>query len=256
MVNYTTEQIFDKIKESLEKKNPLSIIREGDGEARVLNGFKDVPALEFILKKLLGEVPSVHEIKEIRANLIEAYENASIIGIPVGKKLDKKDFFWHNSIKILFENADPQKLTLKEYVDMDFCYDFLLNGSYHKLFEGLETINYVSCRNLDEAFKRRYGIKNICSFHIAPERKFEPDYVGYKHYPVQFNEIRRWMRAAPLNGNLFIYGAGVAGKIYGQWAAEYGAVAVDIGSVFDAFAGRVTRGEKRGANSFDTTYKL
>ncbi len=256
MINYTTNEIAFKVQRALENKEPLSIIRYGDGEARTLNGFRNVEAVEMILKKLLGAVPSISEIKEIRNYLIESYTGANIIGVPAGKKLDKSDPFWHGSIKILFENVDSEVLVGKEYVNMDFCYDWLTNGFYDALLKSVNVINYVSCRDLDRALFLRYGFKNITSYKIAPEMKFEPLYKGNTHYPAQFHAVRRWMKAAPLEGNLFLYGAGVVGKIYGKWAADYGAVAIDIGSIFDAWAGRVTRGANRGPNSYDETYKL
>lgn len=257
MINYSTDTIIALIQNRLRQGLSLSIVRLGDGEARTLNGFKDMPALEMILKKLLGEVPSIHEIKQIQQNLIEAYTDADIIGIPAGSKLDKKDPYWHNAFGILHDNVGPEVLIEKEFVNMDFCYDMLTSGAYDKILQGVDTLNYVSCRNLDEAFKKRFDIFRVNSIQIPPEMKFAHQYHGPKHFPDQFNQVRLWMKATPLKGNLFLYGAGVAGKVYGTWAAKkYGAVALDIGSVFDAWAGLITRGPGRGVNKIDSTYKL
>lgn len=256
MISYDSNELLSLIQHHLHIGKPLSCIRLGDGEARTLNGFNDVPALEMILKKLLGEVPSIYEIKQIQQNLIEAYTHADIIGIPTGYKLNKADPYWSNAFGYLNDAVGQEVLTTKKLVNMDFCYDWLTSDNYIHLLADIDTLNYVSCRPLDEAFKRRYGIRVVNSMQIPPEMKFAHQYKGPKHFPDQFNQVRLWMKATPLKGNLFLYGAGVAGKVYGTWAANYGAIAVDIGSVFDSFAGLSTRGPNRGVNKTDLTFKL
>ena len=58
-----------------------------------------------------------------------------------------------------------------------------------------------------------------------------------------------WWNAVPCR-------AGVIGKIYTNWMRDRGGVAIDIGAAVDLWAGRATRGEKRGLNAIDETYKL
>ena len=257
MIHFNSNRLFNKVEHHLATGKPLSICRIGDGEARTLWGFRDVEALEFIMKRLLGEVPSIYEIKQIQAQLVEAYATADYIGLHTSEShLINLDFHWNNCMPMLVEHLGA-KIFQRELVDMNFCYEWLTNGYYDKLFKQIKVLTYVSCRDLDAAIRARYpNIVRLERFIIPPEMKFAKDYKGHKFYPGIFNRVRLWMKAAPLQGNLFLFGAGVAGKVFGAWAKEYGAISVDIGSVFDSWAGAKTRGEGRGAGITDETYKL
>lgn len=257
MINFTPEEMLPEVQRRLKEKIPSAIIRCGDGEAMTLNGFNDQAALSRILRKLLGKMPQVDEIEQIRQNLIYAYQHADIIGIPVNKRLDQPNSYWYKTLKILVEHAGPTVVTNTLLTSIDFHLIWQDKNYFETLLSGIDTLNYVSCRALDEAFQRRYpNIKRICSFQIAPEMSFTPGYVGDPHYPVQFDQVRRWMKAAPIEGNLCLVGAGVVGKIYNCWFKDYGGISIDIGSIFDAFDGRVTRGPDRGPDKFDDTFKL
>lgn len=256
MINFTSDEMFPEVQRRLKEKIPTAVIRMGDGEAMTLNGFNDQDALRRILRKLLGTLPSVEEIEQIQKNLIYAYQNADIIGIPVNKRLDQPDSYWYKALKILVEHAGPTVVTNTLLTSIDFHLIWQDRGYFEQLLTGIDTLNYVSCRPLDDAFKRRFGIKHVCSFQIAPEMSFTPEYSGDPHYPVQFDQVRRWMKAAPIDGNLCLVGAGVVGKIYNCWFKDYGGISLDVGSCFDAWAGRLTRGPGRGAGKFDDTFKL
>ncbi len=256
MITIPQENMLHVIQHYLSEKKPASITRFGDGEAMVLNGFNDMHALKLVMKRQFGYVPPIDEIEAIRNNLIQAYTDADIIGVPVNKRLDDKKSYWYRAFNILTENVGIEVLQGKDLTSIDFHSHFLDEGYWHKLLDGRDTLCYISCRDLDEAFKRRYGIKNVWSYIIAPEMKFDLTYSGKKHYPDQFNEIRRWVTKIPVEGNLCLVGAGVAGKIYNSWFKERGGISVDAGSCFDDWAGKVTRGPNRGAESFDDTHKL
>jgi hypothetical protein len=64
------------------------------------------------------------------------------------------------------------------------------------------------------------------------------------------------MQKIDCNNSLCLVGAGVVGKIYNIWFKRRGGVSLDIGSIFDLWAGRKTRGKDRGIDVIDNTYKL
>lgn len=251
----STEDILKKIQISLAEKKPLSIARYGDGEAIVLNGFKDLDAFKAVMKRQLGFIPPIDHAEEIIDNLIKAYRDCDVIGLPVTNKapLNDKDY-WSRAVEILKYYVDIEK---KDLISIDTHSFFLDKDYYSQLLTGLDTLNYISCRDLDEQFKSKYGIKTVNKFIIAPESKFTSGYVGEKHYPNQFNQIQKWMdRAINCEGALCLTGAGVIGKIYNNWFRDRGGVAMDIGSVFDSWAGFATRGPNRGLNAIDLQHKL
>ena len=256
-VNLTMDKVFERLINCLNEKDPLSIVRYGDGEAMVLNGFNDPGSLHFILRKLLGHIPAHNEITSIRQNLIQAYREADIIGIPViNRHMNDPNSYWHRSGSILNTAVGAEYLAKKEITNIDVHSHFLDKGYYDQLLTGIDTLCYISCRQLDEAFKRRYRIKNVYSFIIAPEMYYTSGYDGPPHFPDQYNEIKKWVTTIPVKGNLCLVGAGVVGKIYNNWFRDHGGISMDIGSIFDSFAGKRTRGQGRGMDVIDETYKL
>lgn len=238
------------------RREPVSIVRYGDGEAIVLNGFNDMDAIKMVMKRQFGRIPSIEDIEQIIDNLKTSYTGADIIGIPGLVRFRDKRNYWSRAFDILSNAISHDVLKSKQLTDIDFHSHMLDNRQFDPLLQDREVLCYVSCRNLDEAFRRRYNIRKVYSYIIAPEAKFTPGYRGKQHFPDQFKEIKKWMTKIPVQGNLCLVGAGFTGKIYNNWFRDLGGVAVDLGCVFDFWYGKVTRGEKRGAESYDNKYKL
>lgn len=256
MIDYTTEQLYDLVTSHLMGRRPLAVARYGDGEAIVLNGFRDMEVLKMVMKRQLGFIPPVEHIEQVRENLVTAYRQADIIGVPVRQRLKDRRSYWYRAFSILLEHVGAEVITEKQLTDIDFHSHWLEGGYFDRLLRGRDRLCYISCRNLDAAFMQRYGIANVYSFIIAPEMKFTSGYKGEPHYPNQFNKIRKWMTKVPVDGCLCLVGAGVIGKLYTNWFKEQGGIAIDIGSVFDSWAGKSTRGPGRGLDKQDSKFKL
>jgi hypothetical protein len=249
----TNEQVLEKLLEG----KPISVIRCGDGESIMLNALSSVSALQLantaVLNRQLGYSPSLTDIEAIRLNLIEAYKNCDIVGLPNHKQ--KTDSHWAKVLTVLLDNVkrDPQA----DFCDIDIAYHWLSDGSYDKLLQNRKVLNYISCRDLDDGFRRKWNIHTVNQYLIAPEAKFVSGYEGDPHYPTQFNRIHRWMTVQGENfpGSLLLVGAGVIGKIYCNWWRDMGGVAFDFGGVADIFAGKITRGPNRGLDVDDPDTK-
>lgn len=254
-----TPEIYNTIQDHLQRLEPLSIVRCGDGESIVLNGYNDVQALKMVYKRQLGETPTLEGHEEIRDGLTHAYNTADIIGVPTQREKHVQGY-WGRVREMLVEHTNigsrTYMTTAEAFTSIDFPYHFLTDNLFEPLLRDINTLCYISCRNIDYELKERFGIKHVISYIIAPEKKFTSGYEGAKHYPAQFNEIRKWIGKMPVEGNLCLYGAGVIGKVYGAWFKEHGGIAVDIGSVFDSWGGYATRGPERGMDKVDETYKL
>ncbi len=239
--------------------NPISIIRLGDGECIILNATSSYSAFrkasDAVIKRQIGYHPTVNEVEEIRQNLIDAYTNADIIGVPAHKNLERLSSNWTQAAAILKENV-PKHTSL--VCDINVGYQMLEDDSYDKLLRNRHVLNYISCRDLDNGFRNKWNIHTVNQYLVAPESKFTSGYDGDVHYPTQFNRIPRWMDVLSERhpGSLLLVGAGVIGKIYCNWWRDRGGIAFDAGGVFDAWAGRVTRGPERGLDKEDNTYKL
>lgn len=257
MIDIEACDMLALVKQKVADKEPVSIVRYGDGEAIVLNGFKDIYSLKSVMKRQFGYIPFVEEIEAIRENLISAYAGADIIGIATKNRfMDDEKSYWYKGYGILNDSIGIGTMLEKKFTNIDFAYNWVDNNCYAELLTGAETVCYISCRNIDQQLKDTFKIKEVFSYIIAPEMKFTSGYEGVKHFPDQFNKIQKWVTKVPVEGNICLTGAGVAGKIYNNWFRDLGGIAIDVGSVFDSFAGKLTRGPGRGMDVEDKTYKL
>lgn len=243
---------YDNLKEiiqtSLRMMDPLSVIRYGDGESMVLRGGADA---DFVFNRQLGGANALEQ-SEIKYHLIDAYQRADIIGLPTLRHLEGP---WKNVLQPLVEHRGSLPIMT---CSIDYHVDFLQNGAFDELLTGRDELYVITCReDVPEALKKKYGIGKVHAFIIPPELKFELSYSGPRHYPDVFKAVLNWIGYfGDLRGKLCLIGAGVVGKYYNKKFAMAGGVSLDIGCVFDLWAGLKTRGEGRGAGVKEDTYKL
>lgn len=252
-INFSYEDVYLLIKDHLRRQVPLSVLRYGDGEAMLLDKDLDVSQeyKDHVFKRQLGNGVTDLQKQEIIDHLSYAYLNSEVIGIPTVRH-ERKEGYWGKAFGILNDRLKDRK----DFCSIDLHFDFLNNQIFDKLLTDRENLFYISSSNLDQQLKDRFNIKNIYSYIIAPEMKFSPDYNGIKHYPDHFNKVRDWIDSVGCRGELCLVGGGVVGKLYNVWFKERGGISVDIGSVFDNWAGKLTRGVDRGANKTDNEHKL
>lgn len=246
-----SKELAGIIQSHLNSGTPFSFVRYGDGETMFLNQEINKSDAEYVTKRQWNYTPLDVEMSSIKAQMIQAYRNADIVGLPTQRHLERQDT-WGESMTI-FNRVVGQQV---QRASIDACYEMLTSGLLTELLQGRQVLNYISCRNLTDKFKEVFSIKEINGFLIAPEMKFTGAYNGVRHYPEQFYSIKESLIDIPVKGNLFLVGAGILGKIYCDWIKQAGGIAVDIGGVFDHWAGLKTRGKGRGVDVEDLEYKL
>jgi hypothetical protein len=203
------------------------------------------------MKRQMGYEPTMGEVDEIRLNLQTAYRGADIVGVPMHSNLNDLGNHW-TSVQ---QTVEPF-CTTKKRTSTDVFYEMLYDGSLLNWLRDKPVVNYISCRDIDEPFRRVLNIGQVNSVIIAPEVKFTTGYTGEKHYPDQFNKMEWWMNNAPIAGTPCLVGAGVIGKIYCNWFRDRGGIAIDVGAVMDLLAGFRTRGPQRGSDAVDKRWML
>lgn len=226
---------------------PVSLIRCGDGEKIVLDGFGAYGTYNSILKRQIGYSPSIDDAERIRENLILAIAGCDILGVPRHKKLDTMGTHWRN-VENTIEKLIPD-VTCKR-CSLDVHYEILEFNEYE--FLKRKPIAYIGCRDLAAGLMLKYNTHRVDWYEIAPEAKFTT-YEGPRHYPDQFNKVEKWMDFIRPEGRILLVGAGIIGKIYCNWWRDRGGIAMDIGSVMDEWAGMVTRGPDRELNKYKKT---
>jgi hypothetical protein len=222
----------------LKKGEPISLIRCGDGEKIVLDGFNSFGLYNSVLKRQLGFSPSISDAEKIRENLIEAINGCDILGVPRHSNLDRLSSHWQQVESTInkYCNAPEKKCHI------DVHWDFLHAGYFDELLN--TEVCFISCRDIETGLKRKFNLKRADKYLIAPEAKYT-SYKGVPHYPDQFIRVERWMDKMDAKGKLLLVGAGFIGKIYCNWWRDRGGIAMDTGAIFDEWAGRVTRGPDR-----------
>jgi hypothetical protein len=241
----TTQEVIERFKQPA----PVSLIRVGDGEKIVLDGFQNPDQLDYVLKRQLGFSPAIEHAREIRENLIKAIDGCNILGIPKHKNLASLGSNWRHA-ETTVDKFCPN--VTKRRCSIDIAYDIAKEG--FSFLNGLEELTIIGCRDLEEGFKKKYKIEKVNWYCIAPEAKFT-SYSGKPHYPDQFIRVEGWMNKIDPRGKLLLVGAGVIGKIYCNWWRDMGGKAMDVGSMMDEWGGYVTRGPERFLDRRDLNAK-
>jgi len=251
-------EVVAVIKRHQASGTPLSIIRLGDGEAVVMGYPEDVGEEPFngFMKVFFGR----HRISpEQRSQLVrelrDSIRHADIIGVPGGTEINKFTAARHLLAKyqLVNEKTGISNLSLhRNLQEHDLFKAFLQN---------LDEVGLVTCRDVAPFVQEAFNIKNVTVYKIPEEAQHAANAksVG-RHFPERFEDLRSTLKV-PKPGTVFLVGAGPCGKVYCQWIKERGGIAIDIGSVFDGWAGIATRAflrpqGKKGRQHLDPKYLL
>jgi hypothetical protein len=237
--------VVQEIKARLREKRGFSLIRLGDGEGAVLA--YDDPAmaadLDFCLAVWFGDqVVGAEERAQIAAYLGDAIRGADVVGLPRRRQLGISPRYgavFDPAARIL---AGPARPLLG-----DTALHFYLqwSGALGDIMLAAERITLIGCRDLAAHIAAQTAAKTR-QWLVRGEHNFAGA-VQERHWRDGYDRIMSNM-AELAAGELVLVGAGVLGKSYCLAARAQGAVAIDIGSVMDGWAGvnsrpgRITNG--------------
>ncbi|WP_211104155.1 hypothetical protein [Azospirillum sp. Sh1] len=246
--------VADALHSAISEKRPFSLIRLGDGEARIM-GYPvhtNWLSVSEMMKVWFGHpfFPDA-AVQQIQADLRMACLTADILGLPNPDTVtdaDRTDPFKAAALYVREFGylADGTALTspgIHTNLEREGLYDTLLGG--------LDEVVLITSRDVAGIVADRFGIAKVTPFLIPPEmhysdlpqaEKLEQSLLN-PHFPTRYLEVGAFIsdhvRRRP--GVPVLVGAGILGKVYCCWAKSVGAVAIDIGSVFDLWAGLRTR---------------
>ena len=211
---------------SLQKHKPFSAIRLGDGEGRILL-WPDGITREQINKHLVfwfgyhsGILNS--DLRAWKRMLQVAVSRADAVGFYHGEERNR---YWRavqENIELRADVIECENSLHRELWEGDLLQD-IVHAAQHVVL--------VTCRDVP----RGDGVEIISipeEGHTSGERS---------NHPERFGEFCTMVHNSAAPGTLVLVGGGLFGKIYCDVAREAGAVALDIGSVFDALAGVKSR---------------
>jgi hypothetical protein len=259
-INTTTKDIVDIAMAKLKNGEPMSHLRCGDGEIAIMNPNKFPSEFEMFSKRHLGykiDLDVGHEIKK----LIEfGIINSDILGLPDFRHTEHpSNKLW----KIIGEEYtrvfDSYKIVKsdKKYCSIHSHYNLLKSGELDVLIKSVDKITLITCRNIENEFKRRFeNIRTVELMLIPPQQKYEIVSRKSDFFPDVHDKVVDSIRSSPRNGQLCLFGSGFCGKDFGAHFKIAGGVAIDVGSVFDLWCGKLTRGKGKGKTARIEDYVL
>lgn len=243
------DELYSRIIAALHYKTPFLLTRFGDGEAMILNGHHDPIKRDFVLQRQFGYVPQ--DWYRIKHHLQAVILQTDAIGMPTQKHIDMGGY-WAACPQLVKEHRDVTDISCSIDVHSEMLEDGMLDDFLMKV----KRCTIITGRDVLIGLQRLHPDVAFTEIRIAPEVKFAPGYTA-RHWPEMFDKTLKQLQALDTTaGQLLLFGAGIAGKYYGlQWKLM-GGVALDIGHVFDLWAGLHTRGAGKGPGVKNDKYKL
>jgi len=240
------ESIRKLIINSLNNNKPLSLLRMGDGEMIIITN--DKHKINTFCKKQINRIITKPERKEAHKWLNEAVATSTILGLPTPAHCHK-NILWERLFKYYeqVKNVSKENWVKKDYCSIDAHIELLQSKELFTILKHIDKIVIVSPRYINEKLKAKFpNIKKIEWYSLPGEQIYEVDKNIDVNVFHKIKEISSQLQKENRSGQLLIFGAGPFGKILGSRFCKSGGVAVDLGSVFDMFVGKLTRGYQVG----------
>jgi hypothetical protein len=216
--------------------HPASFMRFNDGEAKFVGTTEFYPSSQIvqIIRRQFGDnVLNDRDIASLKQKAGDAVRNATIVGLP---PIDwPQEFsFARNVVSGLIQDQ------LLRCTHVDFHQHLFASEFFVRLFASGRSIRLVTCRDVSSFLAETYNAR-IDRVYPVPEQADGTVHGDIRpHYPT-YCEWLSGVLEATAQGNIFLVGAGICGKIYCDAIQRGGGIAIDVGSIFDLWAGRFSR---------------
>lgn len=248
-INTDTNKLYNIIIDSLKNKKPFLITRIGDGEYLIHLNDMNNKLVAHMYNRHLGYIPEKHKTNEISSFIEETIYDSDVLSLQ--KTMD--GIIWSDipNLYQTLQKKNPTKWGDKFICDHNVHFHFMNGNLFDNLLKNTEHLSLITCRDVEDKIKNKYpNLKTITTYKIPGENMFEEDKKIKDYYPKIFNNIKNQILSKDHSGHLLLLGGGFVGKKLGYYFKQTGGVSFDIGSVFDFWVGKVTRGEGRGHNKY------
>lgn len=243
------KEVVSRIKDYVYSHTPASIVRYGEGEAKVVAATLDDPvSMKTASKKIrrqMGFLPTRDDLVKIRSMILESMQNSDICGLLPGKKFSE-------------EHLDAQKLLVEKHQKLncnsDVCSCVVNTAIYENLGEILrntKSLSVVGCRDVRSFFAENYNILDLAIYQTPSQfvmRSIDDPYemkmYSQNFWPHMYEKIISEISVRN-EGEVFLVGAGLLGKRICTEIKVRGGIAIDLGSKMDTMVGKITRGSGR-----------
>ena len=256
------DALTDFICTQIEHRTPSSIIRLGDGEGRILvhsDYLEPSELLREVVNYQLG--PDCLDItaqtyglsepgeafdkvtNDLRALLRSAVRTADAVGLPTPSHFagDASTPDMLNG-QVGFASAVIHGFALARHLPQDRFFDTFAfhgvsaTGGFERILRDRPYVGIVSHTDIGFALKDVFNVAETGFFQVPPHYSFPVVGRRTSHYPEAFANLVDTIQP-PFPGALFLVGAGYLGKAYCNIIKARGGIALDVGSVMDAWSG-------------------
>lgn len=254
-----------ELRGAIDARRPYSLVRMGDGEGRFLaycdaNLRMTLTASE---GQLLGDVAwrnwfgrgiesaAGPEIAFLYAAVMQAMDNADVLGVSTAERLsiDGLHFGYLAYLEGLFTVLQTRANPLRTTDAMAHIELHKLSPFYENLLGGLDFIGVVSPHpGLAERLAQLHGIGSFVEYLLPGESRLPADAQNRDaapHFPDVYRKVLAEL-AVPRPGAVFLVAGGLLGKVYCDQVKRLGGIAIDVGSIVDAWMGYDTRDGQHG----------
>lgn len=248
----STPQVLGELVQAIAGCQPFSLIRLGDGEGRFtaycddrLRGLmperERLTMINLIWSNWFGEAIAdtpPERLASLHAQLTMAVQTADIVGVPGADRLkhDGRHFgYLCHADGFVAEHARGSMADAFVSIRLHE-----LSAHYRGVLGGLDFLGVVGPHaELARRLQNHLGIGQVVSHLVPGEAALSSGKAG-RHFQEIYDRLEREL-LVPKQGAVFLVAAGLLGKVYCSWIKRRGGIAIDIGSVADAWMGHRTR---------------
>ena len=255
-------EVRSKIISAKRDRQPFSLVRLGDGEGSFLS-INTLDELDYqvlynenrkqFLEYWFGKEADRMQKRffETVARLPSVVNDADIVGLPLPSWVEHEYSIGSSrgisaltNIYRFIKGLQERKISpilCAQSIHIELGQSNLFN----ELFEGEQSIGLISCfSELPSYICKKFHIKNI-EFYKLPGEQYFKDIIGPgatdgNHFPNVFDDVMANLEN-PKHGKIFLVAGGILGKFYVQQIKRSGGIALDIGSLADAWVNKATR---------------
>lgn len=248
-----SETDFERwLRRRVDEREPAAVVRFGTGEARLLTASPDdAESMRTIVRHLEEEIglsPAGEDVQAIKDLVAVAYEEADVLGI----RFDQPSLDIHELwMTRLFEDYCRRLATGRPPAALAHCLlsDDIVNA-LPELLAG-RPVSVISCRDLKPVLEGEWGLDDVAVYQVPSQHtvrdvdgSYEAAMYGVPIWPDGHARLHEQVRVRT-RGEVFLVGAGFFGKDLCIRVRDQGGIALDMGSVLDRVAGKITRGPER-----------
>lgn len=264
------ECLIDWTRAALRDKRGFSMIRLGDGEGAFCRiSSEDEQRFQNLYRYCRedrarvwfnGEIDLIKSgFTDTAFGLRQAMYDADVLGLPYRSWVEHEYKFCSPTGITCLVNAlrlaqVPTVDRGQSWTTQQIHAELLQSNLLENLVRDHKEISLISCMtDAPQALKQAFQLDHV-EFYRIPGEKAHVHLLGNdagegRHFPDRFNSLCNEL-SQPLHGRLFLVAGGILGKLYCTRIKQSGGVALDVGSIIDAWMGRLTR------PNYGTSYAL